>query len=175
MTSILFESVKNYRPRVKWNYLQKTKLFVLFFCHFRNLNQILNISRETMIVISTSYIRTSLDHSLKYTFSEHLLTVNMLKGQKLLQKKHEGTFLIFFHHSDTTWFGKYLPQLYVKPEGCFLTHCLPMTSLQFGIVKIFTPNSKAIVFKTKNFSPFFLPFLESTSNFKHFEKKRWSS
>ena len=34
-----------------------------------------------------------------------------------------------------------------------------------------TPNSNAIISKTKHFSQFLDPFLKSTSNFEHFEKK----
>ena len=34
-----------------------------------------------------------------------------------------------------------------------------------------TPNSNAVIWKTKNFFSIFFPFLESPSNFKHFEKK----
>ena len=40
--------------------------------------------------------KTWLDHSLKDTVSEHPLTVNMLKGAKLLQNVHERPFIIFF-------------------------------------------------------------------------------
>ena len=46
-----------------------------------------------------------------------------------------------------------------------------MTSILFGIVRICRPDSNTIIFKTKNFINSFVPFLESTSYFKHFEKK----
>ena len=46
-----------------------------------------------------------------------------------------------------------------------------MTSLQFGIVRICCSRLKGNYLKKENFSQFFVPFLESTSNFKHFESK----
>ena len=50
------------------------------------------------------------------------------------------------------------------------------TSTACSIFREFvTPNSNAIIWKQKNFSQFFVPFMESLSNFMHFFKKRWSS
>ena len=67
------------------------------------------------------------------------MTIKILKGAKLLEKKHESTFLIFFHHSERTWFAKYLNQLYVKSWECFVTQWLPMTTILFRIVIIYCP------------------------------------
>ena len=46
-----------------------------------------------------------------------------------------------------------------------------MASIQFGIARIWSPYSKAIILKTKNFSQLFGPFMEAVSNFKYFRKK----
>ena len=47
-----------------------------------------------------------------------------------------------------------------------------MATILFGIVAICRPDSNAIIFKSKSLIYFFfVPSLESTSNFEHFEKK----
>ena len=46
-----------------------------------------------------------------------------------------------------------------------------MTTILFGIDGICRSHSNAIIFQTKNLFFLFDPFLESTSSFKHFEKK----
>ena len=66
----------------------------------------------------------------------------MLRGPKLLQKEYESTFIIFFHHSEKTWFAKYFPQLYVKSKGRFVAHWLPFTCILFGIKRICRPRFK---------------------------------
>ena len=52
--------------------------------------------------------KTWLDHSLKSAVSKHPSTVTMLKGPKHLWNLHDGAFIMFFHHSEEKWFGKYL-------------------------------------------------------------------
>ena len=115
-------------------------------------------------------VKSCLDHSPKKSVSGHPLTVNMLKSLKLLQKEHESTFIIFFHHSKTTWFGKYLSQIYGKSYLCFVTHWLPMTGILFDIVRIYHLRLKCNHLKSeKSFVIVFLPFLESPWNFRHFD------
>ena len=41
-----------------------------------------------------------------------------------------------------------------------------------GLLEFVVPDSNDIIVKTKNFFYSFSPFLESTSNFKHFETKK---
>ena len=55
MTSILFDIVRIYHPRLKCNYLKNKKLFVVFFFHFWNLHQILNILKKKIIFIATLF------------------------------------------------------------------------------------------------------------------------
>ena len=68
---------------------------------------------KTMVIATlfrkTQIVKDFLRPLLKNTISEHPLTFNMLKVTKLLQNLHEGTFIIIFHHSERTSFGKYLP------------------------------------------------------------------
>ena len=43
--------------------------------------------------------KTCSDQFPKSAYSEHPLTVNMLKGPKNLLNQYESTFMIFFYHS----------------------------------------------------------------------------
>ena len=114
-----FRDCENLSSRFKCNYLRNEKLVLAFSFNFWNLDQVFKILKQKMNVIATLFEnyrlwKTCLEHSLKYTASDHSLTVNMLRGPKLLQKEQGRPFIIYFHHSERTWFGKYLPQLYVK-------------------------------------------------------------
>ena len=77
------------------------------------------------------------------------------KGSKLLQKEHERIFIIFFHPSERTWFGKYFPQWYVKSYECFVTHWLPMTNILFTIMRISRPRFKCHYLKNDKFFAIF--------------------
>ena len=57
-----------------------------------------------------------------------------------------------------------------------LTHRLPLTNILFKIARILHSQFKCnYLKKQKTLSEVFVPFMESTSNFKHFEKKGWLS
>ena len=66
-----------------------------------------HFEKKKMIVIATLFrkletVKDLVRPLLKNTDSEHPLTFKMLKGTKLLQNVHEGTFIIFLHHSERT-------------------------------------------------------------------------
>ena len=115
---------------------------------------------------------TCLDHSLTHTVSEHPLTVNMLKGGKILA---ESAWERFNHIFSSLW-----ENLICKISP--LVRCWILGV--FG--KTLTANDKHPVrdcgnlssliqmqssLKPKTFAKSFAPFLESTSNFKRFEQK----
>ena len=137
MTSILFDIVRICRSRLKCNYFKNKKTFS-FLCSISGIYIRFwtfwkkRWSSYRFYFGNYRLWKTCLDHSLKNSVSGHLSRANMLKGPKLLQKEHENTFIIFSHHSERTWFGKYLPQLYFKSYGCFVTRWLPMTTILFG-------------------------------------------
>ena len=88
--------------------------FWFFLFYFLNLHQISSILKKKMIAIPALFRKyrmwkTWLYHSLKNTVPEEPLIVNMLKTSKLMQNRHESTFIIFFHHSGRRWIWKYLP------------------------------------------------------------------
>ena len=86
--------------------------------------------------------KTWSDYSVKSKVLEHALTVNMWKGREYLGNLHESTFIMFFHHSQRSWFEKCLPWCYVKSKGCLLIHWLPMASILFKIVRIWNSQFK---------------------------------
>ena len=115
--------------------------------------------------------KTWLHHTLKRVVSKHPSTVNMLKCLRQLWNLHESTFIIFFHHSQRKWFGKYLPYYNLKFYACLLTHWLPMASTLFGIVRICSsPN--AIILKTKNFFLHFLILFRRLNHILNLLKKK---
>ena len=67
------------------------------FKHFEKEND-----RQVLYFGNYRLSKTWLDHSLKNILSEHPLTVNMLKGTKLLENQRERNFIIFFHHCERT-------------------------------------------------------------------------
>ena len=80
--------------------------------------------------------KTWLDHCLKSAVSEHPSTFNMLKGRKHLWNLLDGTFIIFFHHSEGKLFWKCLPYWNLESEEFFLTHSLPITTISLETLGI---------------------------------------
>ena len=61
----------------------------------------------------------------------------------------------------------------MKSQGCLLTHWLPLTRILFRIVRICSSWLKWNYLKNeKLFLSFFVPFMESISDLKHFQKKK---
>ena len=85
------------------------------------------------------------------------MTVNMLKGPKHCWNLHGIAFTIFSLHPERSAVAKCLSYWYLKSYLCLLTYWLQITSVLFVIGRIYAL------------------FLKSTSNFEHFQKKRWSS
>ena len=105
---------ENLSSPIQMKFSSNPKPFLILLFHFCNLHQILNILEKKMIVIATFFrklhtVKDLVRPLLKNSLSENPLTFNMLKGTKLLQNLHEGTFITFFHHSERNSFGKCLP------------------------------------------------------------------
>ena len=89
------------RHQFKCNYVKIKEYFPSFLLHFRNLHKITITLKKIWAseVISFWNYRlqkAGLVKSLKRPLSEHLWTVNMLKGPKDCLNKHGTIFLIFF-------------------------------------------------------------------------------
>ena len=105
-------SVSN--KQFKCNYVQIKKSFLNFFLHFRNLHEIWNTFKKSwalQVICFWNYRlqKAGLLKCPKSLISEHLWTVNMLKGQKHCINLHRIIFVIFFDHFERksaprTWF-----------------------------------------------------------------------
>ena len=104
-------------------------------------------------------VKTWLHDSFESDISEPYSTVNMLMGGKHLSKLHETTFIILFDHSEQKSFDKYLRYWNLKSLGSLLTHWLPVTSILFRIVRVFSSLLKCNYLKNeKNFLKFLFRF-----------------
>ena len=113
MTIILFKIVRICYSQFKRNYLKKEKLFLNILFYFRNLRLILNILKNKILVLATAFrelrpvknfVRSlSKKRSFSTGFESH-----MWKRPKYLRNLHESAFIMFFHYSQGSWFGKCL-------------------------------------------------------------------
>ena len=70
----------------------------------------------TLLAYVFQKLRTvkDIDKFLKSLVSEHISTVNMLKGHKHCWNLHDDIFIIFVHYSEGNSVGKCLSQWYLK-------------------------------------------------------------
>ena len=80
-----------------------------------------------------------------------------------MRKLHESAFIMFFHHFEESWLGNVsICFNALTADGKYPFHYCQNLQL---------PIQMQLSEKRKTFSQFFVWFLESTSNFKHFRKK----
>ena len=177
MASILFKALRIWNSQFKWNYLKNNKLFLNLLFHFLNLHQILNISKKNMIVIANVFPKLQsvkiLDRPLskKCCFRTRFDSQHVKTSQMLARSSWER-----FHHVFSSFSGnliwKMCPLVSGEMLGLFLN---TLTSdgkypLQ-GCENLQLLIQMKLSEKPKNFSEFFVPFLDSTANFEHFERK----
>ena len=138
----------------------------------------LNIFREKKIFIANTFlniqtVKYSLGPLSKKRRFRTSFNSQYVKGSKHLWNQYKRTFIIFFHNSEDRRCGKYLPSWGLKSSGCLLALLVPITSILFGIVRICRSLFKCNYLKNQNFFlSFFVPLMESISNFKHFQRKK---
>ena len=81
--------------------LKPTKIADSFVEFLESTSNFKHFEKKKIIVIATLFrklqtVKDLVRPLLKNTVSENPLTLNMLKGTKILQNLHEGTFVIFF-------------------------------------------------------------------------------
>ena len=135
----------SYRHVKSWNCLfnciRNKKLFLIFWLHFLNLDEFLNILQKNMTLIDFLFPKlrppkTYWDKCLKSLVSEDSLTINMVNVPKHCSNLHHSTFIRFFNHYQVNWVGKSLCFWHAKSWDCLLTHWLPMKSILFLIETI---------------------------------------
>ena len=98
---------------VKMKLSDNWKIFLKFLFHFWNLHNILNISKKKMVVIGNVFPKLQTVKNFvrplckKQRFGTRLDSQHG-KVTRILAESHESTFIMFFHHSERSWFGKCL-------------------------------------------------------------------
>ena len=144
MTSILVRIVRICSSILKCNYLKNEKHFLDFLSHLWNLHQILNIFEKKMIVIADQFSRLQTFKDLvnplskKRRFRTSLGSQHVKVSQNTCEICMRDLLSYFFDHSEAKWRWKYLPYRNLKSCLCLLTRWLPMTSIVFGIVRIWS-------------------------------------
>ena len=177
MASILLKSGRICHSQSKCNDLNNEKLFLSCLFDFWNLHQILNISKKNMMVIPNVFPKLQTVKILVSPLCENSRFGTRFDSQhmKVSQKLPKSPWDNFFHVFSSLWeifIWKMSPQLFPEILGMLLNTLIvdgkyPVEHWE----KWQFPKQMQLSEKLKTFSQFFLPFLESTSNFKHFEKK----
>ena len=103
---ILSVKASVYRNQFRCNYLTTKKSFLNFFLHFQDLHKILNAFKKQVqperwfLSKIIAWKKRSYLSAQKATVSEHLWTVNMLKGPKHCLNMDGSIFVMFFDHSE---------------------------------------------------------------------------
>ena len=177
MTSILFKIVRICYSQFKCNYLKNAKHFLDFLFLLLNLQQIWNILKSKTLVIGNVFPK--------------LQTVKTFL-RPFCKKRRFGTHFKSQHVKVSPILGKcpweHFYQVFPSLWGRLIWKISPLVVGEFfwGFVDTLSANGRyhvqdwenfslripmKLYEKWKTFSEFFVPFLETTSNFKHFEKK----
>ena len=174
MASIMFKVSRICNSQLKFNYLKKEKLFLNFLFHFWNLHQILNILKEKMIVIANVFPKLqTLKIFVRKLSQEHRFRTGFgsqhVKASQLLPKSPRER----FYHVILSFAMKLIwnmsPLLLGEMLRMFVnTLAIDLMYPVQGCENLQLPIQMQLSEKRKTFSEFFVPFLESTSNFKRF-------
>ena len=178
ITSILFRFVRICRSLLKSSYLKNKKHFPGFLFHLWNLHQISNISRKKKIIIANVFLKLATVQCLvtRLTIQRRLKTFFDSQHVKRFQTLVKSSWEHFCHTFSSLWgemIWKISPSLKFEIIGLFVNtwtadykYALPdYENLRF-------PIQIQLSSKQKTFSRFFIPFMESPSNFEHFQKKK---
>ena len=177
MASILLKVVRIFNSQLKCNYLKNKKLFLIFVFDFWILDQILNILKEKVIVIANVFPKLqtvrifvrkrSQEHRFRTGFgSQHV------KVSELLAKSSWECFYHVFLSFSVKLIWKMSPLVLGEILGAFANTltCEGKYPVQ-GCENLQLPIQMQLSEKRKPSSKVFVPFLDSTSNFEHFERK----
>ena len=165
------------RSLFKSSYLKNKKHFLGFLFHWWNLHQILNIFKKKKIVLGNGFpkLRTVQGLVTPLTIERRLKTSFYSQQVKRFQTLVKSSWEHFYHILWSLW-GEMIWNI--------------STWLKFDIIGLFAntwtadykypvPDCENLLFpiqiqlsqKQETFSQFFIPFMESPSNFEHFRKK----
>ena len=175
MASILLKSGRICDFQCKCNYLKNEKLFLNCLLHFWNLHQILNILRKEMMVIANVFPKLQTVKIFVRPLCEKLCFGTRFDSQhiKMSQKLPKSPWDNFFHVFSSFWeklISQMSPRLFPEILGVFPNILTADGKLSVQDQEnLPLPMQMLLSEKRKNFSQYFVPFLKSTSNFKHFE------
>ena len=174
LTSMLFWSVRSCSSLFKWYYLKNTIFFLRSWFHLWSLHQILNILNKMKVAIANVFL--------------NIQTVKYLVGP-LSKKRRFRTSFDSHHVKGSQTLAKSVWNLFSSLWGRMICKIPPL--LKFEIIGLFVntltadckssiadcqslsfPIQMQLSEKQKNFPTFFVPFMESTWNFKRFLKKQ---
>ena len=177
MANILFKIARICHSQFKWYYVKNEKSFLHFLFHFWNLHQILNVLKGKMIITANALPKFQ---TVKY------LVTKLSKRRRFrvpIESEHVKAFQILarspwdpFYHVFLSFSGELIWKLSPLVLGAILRVFVnTYTADDKYHVQDFEnsplPIQMQLSEKRKTFSQFFVPFLESTSNFKHFARK----
>ena len=177
MAIIMFMVVRICNSQLKCNYLKNENLFLKFFFYFWILHQILNILKEKMIAIA--YVFPKLQTvkifvrimSQEHRFRTGLVSQHVKATQLLPKSPWERLYHVL------SWFsGKLIwnmsPLVLGEILGIFVNTLTADGKYPVhGCGNLQLPIQMQLSEKPKSFSEFFVPFLQHTPNFRHFERK----
>ena len=174
MASIMFNIERICHSQFKCNYLKKEKHLLNVLFHYWNLHQILNILKLNMMVIANGFPKLETVNNFVRPLCENPRVGTCFDSEHVTvsYKFPKCPWENFFHVFSSFWeklIWKISPRLF---PDYFLNTLIadgkyPVEDCENSQLPIQMQLSE----KQKVFSEFFVPFLEYTSNFKHFEIK----
>ena len=177
MASILIRISRICHSQFKCNYLKDQSLFLNFLFHFWNLHQILNILKKRMIVIANIFAKLetvknffrplSKKRRLRRHFESQHVKVSQILAESLWER-----FYNFFPSFSGKLIWKMSPIDFGETFRVFLNTLIADDKYSAqDCENSLLPIQMILSEKPIAFCELFVPFLESTSNFKNFERK----
>ena len=167
----------NFKLPIQCNYLKSEMAFLNFLFHFLNLHQILNILKKGMIVIGNAFLKLQTVKILVRPLSKKRrfrtrFDSQHVKASQILAKSPWECFYHVFSSFSGNFICKMSPLVLGEFLDVFINRLTADTRYPFqDCENLLLPFHMQLPEKPKAFSQLFDPFLESTSNFKHFERK----
>ena len=178
MSGILFKTVRICNSQFKRNYLKKEQLFLNFVFHFWNLDQILSILKKILILIANVFpkletVKTLVRPLFKKCRFRTRFDSQHVKASEVLVKSQGEHFYHIFASLSGKLIWKMCPPIVLREILGVLVNSLNVDG-KYRVQdceNLQLPIHMQLSEKRTIFSQFFVPFLESISNFEHFEEK----
>ena len=177
MPSILLEIGRFSNSKCKCNYLKNEKLFLNCWFHFWNLHKILNILKSKMMVIANAFPKLETVKNFVRPLCQNPCVRTRFDSQhmRVSQKLAKSPWERFYHVFPSFWWKlvwKMSPVVLGKILGVFVKTWTADAKYPVQYCEnLQLPIQLQLSEKRQTLSQFFVPFLESTSIFQHFEIK----